>query len=150
MAGRSLNKVLLIGNLTRDPELRYTANGTAVVTLGLATNREYLPSGATESVDQAEFHTVVAWTKLAELCAKLLSKGDKVFIEGRLQTRDWTDQATGKKQYKTEIVANEMILLSSRRPSDGQEMAATTNDEMTQIQEPDVVSQLPPEEEIPF
>lgn len=121
MAGRSLNKVMLIGNLTRDPELRYTASGTAVVNFGMATNRSYMPAGGGEAVDETEFHNIVAWSKLAELCDKLLSKGKKVYIEGRLQTRDWTDEGSGKKMYRTEIIAEEMMVLSGmgERGQDG-------------------------------
>lgn len=119
MAVRSLNKVMLIGNLTRDPELRYTSSGTAVATFGVATNREYSPSNTESTVEDTEFHNIVAWAKLGELCEKLLHKGDKVYIEGRLQTRDWNDEASGKKMYRTEIVAGEMILLNSRRSGDG-------------------------------
>lgn len=116
MAARSLNKAMIIGNMTRDPELRYTASGTAIVTFGVATNREYTPSHSDETIEDTEFHNVVAWSKLAELCDKLLSKGQKVFIEGRLQTRNWVDEETGKKMYRTETVAEEMIVLS---PSKG-------------------------------
>ncbi|NCS32513.1 single-stranded DNA-binding protein [bacterium] len=115
MAVRSLNKAMIIGNLTRDPELRYTANGTAIATFGVATNREYTPSDSQESVESAEFHNVVAWSKLAELCNQLLAKGNKVYIEGRLQTRDWVDAETSKKMYRTEIVCEEMLVLSSPR-----------------------------------
>jgi len=89
MATRSLNKVMLIGNLTRDPELRYTPNGTAVCSFGLATNRSWVPSDSSERREEAEFHRIVAWNKLAELCSQLLTKGRKVYIEGRLQTRSW-------------------------------------------------------------
>lgn len=109
---RSLNKVSLIGNLTRDPELRYTPQGTAVCTFGLATNRQWTTESGAKKED-AEFHRIVSWNKLAELCAQLLSKGRKVYVEGRLQTRTWT----GKDEVQrttTEIVINEMIILDSR------------------------------------
>lgn len=115
MAARSLNKAQIIGNLTRDPELRYTAKGTPICTFGVATNRYYTPVDAAESVEETEFHNVVAWTKLAELCSQLLHKGWKVFIEGRLSTRSWQDAGTGKKMYRTEIVANDMIVLGAPR-----------------------------------
>jgi single-strand DNA-binding protein len=120
MAARSLNKVMIIGNLTRDVELRYTANGTAIATFGVATNREYVPSNSNESVEETQFHNIVAWSKLAELCDKLLAKGQKVYIEGRLQTRDWVDNDTNKKLYRTEIIAEEMIVLGGGKnnPSD--------------------------------
>jgi len=109
MSARSVNKVILIGNLTRDPELRYTPQGVPVCSFGLATNREWSVDGVKK--EAADFHNLVAWNKLAELCEQLLAKGTKTYIDGRLQTRDWTD-ADGNKRYKTEIVVNEMILLS--------------------------------------
>ena len=110
---RSLNKVTLIGNLTRDPELRYTPQGTAVCTFGLATNRQWLTDSG-EKKEDVEFHRLVSWNKLAEICSQLLQKGRKVYIEGRLQTRKWTGQ-DGAQRTTTEIVVSEMILLDSRR-----------------------------------
>ncbi len=112
MSARSVNKVILIGNLTRDPELRYTPQGTAVASFGLATNREWVSEG--QKKEAADFHNVVAWNKLAELCSQLLAKGSKVYVEGRLQTRDWQNN-NGEKRYKTEVVIDQMILLSSGR-----------------------------------
>ena len=109
---RSLNKVELIGNLTRDPELRYTPQGTAVCTFGLATNRQWT-TGEGEKKEEAEFHRIVSWNKLAELCAQLLTKGRKVYVEGRLQTRRWTGQ-DGNERTTTEIVINDMIILDTR------------------------------------
>ncbi len=109
---RSLNKVSLIGNLTRDPELRYTPQGTAVCSFGLATNRQWTTDGG-EKREDVEFHKIVAWQKLAELCAQLLSKGRKTFVEGRLQTRKWQTK-DGQDRTTTEIVIHEMIILDSR------------------------------------
>ncbi len=111
MASRSWNRVELIGNLTRDPELRYTPNGAAVCTFGMATNRTYVTEG--ERKEEADFHRLVAWNKLAELCQQLLKKGNKVFISGRLQTRSWEGQ-DGEKRTVTEIVIEDMILLTPR------------------------------------
>jgi len=113
---RSLNKVTLIGNLTRDPELRYTPSGAAVCTIGLATNRQWTTESG-EKKDSAEFHKLVAWNKLAEICSQLLTKGKKVYVEGRLQTRSWTGQ-DGAQRTTTEIVINEMIILDSKRSAD--------------------------------
>ncbi len=113
MSSRSLNKVLLIGNLTRDPELRYTPQGTPVCTFGLATNRSWQPTSG-ERQEETEFHRIVAWNKLAELCSELLFKGRKVFAEGRLQTRNWTD-AQGQERTTVEIVIDNMIVLDSKR-----------------------------------
>ena len=110
---RSLNKVELIGNLTRDPELRYTPQGTAVCTFGLATNRSWVTDSG-EKKEEADFHRLVAWNKLAELCSQLLTKGRKIYIEGRLSNRSWTGQ-DGAQRNITEIVINDMIILDSRR-----------------------------------
>ena len=110
---RSLNKVELIGNLTRDPELRYTPQGTAVCTFGLATNRSWTTDSG-EKKEEADFHKLVAWNKLAELCSQLLTKGRKIYVEGRLSTRSWTGQDGAQRQV-TEIVINDMIILDNRR-----------------------------------
>jgi len=110
---RSLNRAQLIGNLTRDPELRYTPNGTAVCSFGLATNRSW-KTDAGEKHDEAEFHNIVAWNKLAELCSQFLVKGRKIYVEGRLATRSWTGQ-DGAQRTRTEIIISDMILLDSNR-----------------------------------
>jgi len=123
VAVRSLNKAQLIGNLTRDPELRYTPQGTAVCTFGLATNRQWTTDTG-EKREEADFHRVVAWNKLAELCAQLLTKGRKVYIEGRLQTRNWTAQ-DGTQRQTTEIVTSDMILLDSRRSLSAEETVSS-------------------------
>lgn len=115
MASRSWNRVELIGNLTRDPELRYTPNGAAVCTFGIATNRIYVTEG--EKKEEVDFHRLVAWNKLAELCNQLLKKGNKVFISGRLQTRSWEGN-DGNQRQTTEIVIEDMILLSPKNNSE--------------------------------
>lgn len=109
---RSLNKVQLIGNLTRDPELRYTPSGAAVCTIGLATNRQWVTE-AGEKKEDAEFHRLVAWNKLAEICSQLLKKGRKIYVEGRLQTRKWQGQ-DGNERQTTEIVISDMIILDPK------------------------------------
>ncbi len=114
MSARSLNKVTLIGNLTRDPELRYTPTGAAVCTIGLATNRAWTTDSG-EKKEETEFHRVVAWNKLAELCSQLLTKGRKIYVEGRLRTTTWSAQ-DGTQRSSTEIVIEDMILLDSKRP----------------------------------
>ncbi len=111
---RSLNRVQLIGNLTRDPELRYTPSGTAVCSFSIATNRNWTTDTG-EKKDEVEFHRIVAWAKLAEICSQFLTKGRKAFVEGRLTTRSWTAQDGSQKQ-TTEIVISDMILLDSKRP----------------------------------
>lgn len=109
----SLNKVLLIGNLTRDPELRYTPSGAAVCTFGLATNRSYTASDGTKK-EETEFHKVVSWNKLGELCSQLLKKGRKVYVEGRLSTRSW-ETPDGQNRTTTEVVIDDMRILDSRK-----------------------------------
>ena len=116
MASRSWNRVELIGNLTRDPELRYTPSGAAVCTFGLATNRTFVTEG--EKREEVDFHRLVSWNKLAELCNQLLRKGMKVFISGRLQTRNWEGQ-DGQQRQTTEIVIEDMIILTPR-PANGE------------------------------
>jgi single-strand DNA-binding protein len=115
---KSLNRVQLIGNLTRDPELRYTPSGSAVCTFSIATNRSWTTDTG-EKKDESEFHRIVAWNKLAEICSQFLTKGRKVFVEGRLTTRSWTAQDGTQKQ-STEIIISDMILLDNRR-TEGEE-----------------------------
>ncbi len=110
---------MLIGNLTRDPELRYTPTGAAVCTIGLATNRSWTTE-AGEKKEETEFHRVVAWNKLAELCSQLLTKGRKIYVEGRLRTNSWTGQ-DGSQRSTTEVVIEDMVILDSRRPATGTE-----------------------------
>lgn len=124
MSSRSLNKVMLIGNLTRDPECRYTPNQTQVCSFGLATNREWNNEGG-ERQSSVEYHNLVVWSKLAEICKNLLHKGSKVYVEGRLQTRDWQTK-DGQPRRTTEVIVENMILLGGRGAADG-EMAAGSN-----------------------
>lgn len=113
MSARSLNKVMLIGNLTRDPELRYTPQGTAVCTFGIATNREWV-DGSGQKQESVDFHRLVAWNKLAEICSQLLFKGRKVYVQGRLQNRSWQTPDGIEKQI-TEVVLDEMIAFGEGR-----------------------------------
>ncbi len=128
---RSVNKVILIGNLTRDPELKQTASGQAVTTFGIATNREWMTSGS-ESKKSTEFHEVVAWAKLAEICHRYLRKGKLVYLEGYLKTRSWDDDS-GQKRFRTEVVLQDMIILEKRSKEDGVDenelIAASSQDE---------------------
>lgn len=143
---RSLNKVQLIGNLTRDPELRYTPQGTAVCTFSVATNRQWTTDQG-EKKEDAEFHRVVAWSKLAEICSQMLSKGTRVYVEGRLQTRNWIGQ-DGNERTTTEIVASDMITLTSRSeggdsmdvPSDLESQGQSTTPESQQVSDQDSTS----------
>ncbi len=119
MASRSLNKVTLIGNLTRDPELKYTPSGAAVCTIGIATNRSWVTADGSTRED-TQFHRLVAWNKLAELTAKLLTKGKKVFMEGRLSYRSYTGK-DGVQRSITEIILDDFIVFGSSRPVSGEE-----------------------------
>ncbi|MBI1908325.1 single-stranded DNA-binding protein [Candidatus Uhrbacteria bacterium] len=105
----SLNRAMLIGNLTRDPELRKTANGQSVTSFSIATNRAFTTQTG-ERKEQADYHNIVAWGRLAEICAQYLTKGKKVYVDGRIQNREWEGQ-DGQKRYRTEIVAENMIML---------------------------------------
>lgn len=111
--GRGLNKVMIIGYLGRDPEMRYTPSGRPVTSFSVATSRTWT-SAEGERREETEWFNVVAWGTLAEICKTHLTKNQQVYIEGRLQTRGWEDE-TGKKHFRTELVANEMILLGERR-----------------------------------
>jgi len=111
--GRGLNKVMIIGYLGRDPEMRYTPSGRPVTSFSVATSRTWT-SAEGERREETEWFNVVAWGTLAEICKSHLSKNQQVYIEGRLQTRGWEDES-GKKHFRTELVANEMILLGDRR-----------------------------------
>ena len=120
---RSLNKITLIGNVGKDPELRYTSSGVAVSNFSLATNEQWKdPDGNTQ--ERTEWHNIVAWRKLAEICGEWLKKGKKVYIEGRLQYRSYDDK-NGIKRYVTEVVAQDMIMLDTR----GAQPAATPEPE---------------------
>lgn len=111
----SLNRAQIIGNLTRDPEVRSTSTGQNVANFGVATSSVWTDA-AGQRQEKTEFHSIVAWGKLAEICAQYLGKGRKVFVEGRLQTREW-ETTDGQKRRTTEIVADSMIMLD--RPSQG-------------------------------
>jgi len=111
MAG--LNKAILIGNLGRDPEVRYTSDGRAVTNFSIATSDEWKDKETGEKRQRTEWHRIVAFNKLGEICGEYLSKGKQVYIEGQIRTRDWEDR-DGNKRYTTEIVANNMLMLGSR------------------------------------
>lgn len=115
MAG--VNKVLLIGRLGRDPEVRYTPDGTAIANFSIATSEEWKDKKTGEKQERTEWHRIVAFRRLGEICGEYLSKGRQVYIEGRLQTRDWQDK-DGNKRYTTEIVASQMQMLGSRDMGD--------------------------------
>lgn len=128
MAAKSLNKVMLIGNLGKDPELRYTANGTAVASFSIATTDSWKNAdGAVQ--ERTEWHNIIAWNKLAEVCGEWLKKGQKVFIEGNIRTRSYDDKE-GKKKYVTEIYADNLIMLGGGK---GTSTSTTESKEETGI-----------------
>ncbi len=115
MASRSLNRVILIGNLTRDPELKYTPSGTAICSFGVATNRTWTTSDG-QTKDEVQYHRIVAWQKLAELCGKLLTKGKKVYLEGRITYRTINGK-DGQQKLLTEIVLDDFIVFNEGKKS---------------------------------
>jgi single-strand DNA-binding protein len=119
MAGKSVNKVILVGNLGKDPEVKFTPQGTPVAKITLATNERYKDKDG-QWQDRTEWHNVVLWQRLAEIAGEYLKKGGKVYIEGRLQTRSWDDKTSGQKKYMTEVVANDLVLLGGRGEGGGE------------------------------
>ncbi len=128
--GRGLNKVMLIGNLGRDPEMRYTPSGKPVTSFSLASSRSWVSSDG-DRREETEWFNVVAWGNLAEICNQHLARGQQVYIEGRLQTRSWED-SNGQRHFRTEVVANEMIILGRRvgynNYSEGNDYSSTQDD----------------------
>ena len=146
---RSVNKVIIIGNLTRDPEMRQTPNGQNIVTFGVATNREWVTSTG-DKKQSAEFHECVAWAKLAEICEKYLRKGKLVYLEGYLKTRSW-DTEEGVRKFKTEVVVEDMVMLNKRDEGDEEYVpkggSSYTEDEEIDIEAP--AEEAPAKEEKP-
>lgn len=118
---KSVNKVILVGNLGKDPEVKYTPKGTPVAKFSLATNERFKDKSG-EWQDRAEWHSVIAWQRLAEIVGEYLQKGSKVYVEGRLQTSNWEDRQSGEKKYRTEIVARDLIMLDGNGAS-GRELS---------------------------
>ena len=139
MAG--INKVILIGNLGRDPEVRYTPNGVAIANFSIATSEEWKDKDTGEKQERTEWHRIVAWRRLGEICGEYLHKGSQVYIEGRLQTREWEDR-DGNKRYTTEVVAQNMQMLG--KPS--REGRAESQEERYPDEEPISI----PDDDIPF
>ena len=133
----NLNKAMVIGNLVRDPEIKTTPSGQSVASFSIATNFVWTDQSG-QKQEKAEFHNIVAWRRLAEICGQYLKKGSKIYIEGRLQTRDWVGQ-DGIKKYRTEIVAENMIMLDSKGGSgnfQGQAPAPAQSQAPAQTQTP--------------
>ncbi len=125
MAG-TVNKVILIGRLGRDPELKYTPSGTPVAKFSMATDESFKDRSG-EQKDRTEWHNIVAWNKLAEICGQYLTKGKLVYIEGRIQSHQWDDKQTGAKRTAYEIIASRMQMLGSRTEAERAAAAATTS-----------------------
>ncbi len=115
---KSVNKVILVGNLGKDPEVKYTPSGVPVAKFSLATNERFKDKSG-EWQDRTEWHNIVAWQRLAEIVGEYVKKGSKIYIEGRLQTSSWEDKQSGEKKYRTEVVANDLVLLSGRGEGGG-------------------------------
>ncbi len=151
-----LNKAILIGNLTRDPELKAIASGNKVCTFSLATNRVYRDSAGNKQ-EKTEYHNIVVWGKTAENVAQYMRKGSQILVEGRIETRSWDDQATGTKKYRTEIIADSIQFGSkgsgsssssgSSSPAKASAPKEDTNDELDTIEYPDEQINA---EDIPF
>lgn len=137
-----LNKVMLIGNVTRDPELKTIPSGQQVASFSIATNLVWIDKSSGQKQQKVEFHNIVVWRKLAEICGQYLKKGSKIYIEGRLQTRDWVGQ-DGVKRYRTEIIGDNMIMLggrgngSSQFQPNNQNTATAAKEEIPTIQQED-------------
>jgi single-strand DNA-binding protein len=121
---KSVNKVILIGNLGKDPEMKYTQGGMPVAKFSIATNERFKDKDGNWQ-DRTEWHNIVAFQRLAEIIGQYLKKGGKCYIEGSLRTGSWDDKETGKKMYKTEIIANELVLLGGRGEGGGEHAGST-------------------------
>jgi single-strand DNA-binding protein len=136
----NLNKAMIIGNLTRDPEVKTTPSGLTVATFSVATNMIWTDQSG-QKQEKVEFHNIVAWKRLAEICGQYLKKGSKVYVEGRLQTRDWTGQ-DGVKRYRTEIVVENMIMLDRAGGTNAAPMAPRSYNSASS-NEPIIDSEVP-------
>jgi single-strand DNA-binding protein len=154
---RSVNKVILIGHLGKDPEVKYTPSGTPVAKFTLATNERYKDKEGNWQ-DRTEWHNLVAWQRTAEIVGEYCKKGSQIFVEGRLRTDSWDDKETGQKKYRTEIVINELVLLGGRQQSTGEEgggysrgksAPANNMDQRSPEPEPAAGTQIT-DEDIPF
>ncbi len=119
MAGKSVNKVILLGNLGKDPEVKYTPSGTPVAKFTLATNERFKDKDG-QWQDRTEWHNITAWARTAEIAGEYLKRGNKVYIEGSLRTHSWEDKQTNQKKYMTEIIVNDLVLLGGRGESGGE------------------------------
>ena len=134
MARSGINKVILVGNLGKDPDMRYTAGGDAVANLSIATSESWNDNQTGEKKEKTEWHRVVFFRRIAEVCGEYLKKGSSVYIEGSLRTRDWEDDQ-GNKRYTTEIIGREMQMLGGRRSEDNMDQSPQMNSSSPQPEE---------------
>ena len=154
---KSVNKVILIGNLGKDPEVKYTPSGVPVAKFSIATNESYKDKGG-EWQERTEWHNIVAWQRLAEIVGEYVKKGSKLYVEGRLQTSSWEDKQSGEKKYRTEIIANSIVLLDRRGAdpeSEGRSRGAVAGGASMDQRPPQAAEEFPQEagitdEDIPF
>ena len=142
MARSGINKVILVGNLGKDPEMRYTAGGDAVANLSIATSESWNDNQTGEKKEKTEWHRVVFFRRIAEVCGEYLKKGSSIYIEGSLRTRDWEDDQ-GNKRYTTEIIGREMQMLGGRRSEDNVDQSPQMNSSSTQSEEGLIDDEIP-------
>jgi len=139
---KSVNKVILVGNVGQDPEVKYTASGVPVAKVSLATNERFKDKND-QWQDRTEWHNVLAWQRLAEIVGEYVHKGSKIYVEGKLQTSSWQDRQNGEKRYRTEIVAREIVLLGSRDSSDGAKEELPNSDFRAEASSAEPVDEIP-------
>src|SRR5579859_3369906 len=144
---KSVNKVILVGNVGKDPEVKYSPAGTPIAKFSLATNERFKDRND-EWQERTEWHSIVAWQRLAEIVGEYVSKGSKLYVEGKIQTSNWEDRHSGEKKYRTEIVARDLVLLGSRDDRNGCKPSATHSAEETESGEAE--SSKIVDSEIPF
>ena len=142
MARSGINKVILVGNLGKDPDMRYTAGGDAVANLSIATSESWNDNQTGEKKEKTEWHRVVFFRRIAEVCGEYLKKGSSVYIEGSLRTRDWEDDQ-GNKRYTTEIIGREMQMLGGRRSEDNMDQSPQMNSSTPQPEEGLIDDEIP-------
>ena len=142
MARSGINKVILVGNLGKDPDMRYTAGGDAVANLSIATSESWNDNQTGEKKEKTEWHRVVFFRRIAEVCGEYLKKGSSVYIEGSLRTRDWEDDQ-GNKRYTTEIIGREMQMLGGRRSEDSMDQSPQVSNPISQSEEGLVDDEIP-------
>jgi single-strand DNA-binding protein len=124
---KSVNKVILVGNVGKDPEVKYSTSGTPIAKFSLATNERFKDRNQ-EWQERTEWHSIVAWQRLAEIVGEYVAKGSKLYVEGKIQTSSWEDRQSGERKYRTEIVARDLLLLAPRESSGGDQQSSTSND----------------------